>query len=110
MYAAEPEVSIKSFDKLLENLVEENWISCVSADRCQKQNRKLIVDKGIIEKCKKFDLVESRLDEFFMDVSNTDNVNLREVVKLCLILSHGNARVEFRFLNKYCRRIWQSYQ
>ena len=103
MCAVEPKVSTKSFDKLLENLVEENWISCVSADRCQKQYRKFIVDKEFIVRCKK-------LDEFFIEVFISGNVNLREVVKLCLILFHGNARIEFDFTNKYYRRIWQSYQ
>ena len=103
MCAVEPKVSTKSFDKLLENLVEENWISCVSADRCQKQYRKFIVDKEFIIRCNK-------LDEFFIEVFISGNVNLREVVKLCLILFHGNARIEFDFTNKYYRRIWQSYQ
>ena len=43
----------------------------------EKQCRKLIVDKKFIEKCKKFDLFESRQDEFSMEVFNSNNENLK---------------------------------
>ena len=69
----------------------------MSADRCQKQYRKLIEGKGFIEKHKKFDLFESRLDESFMDVLSSDNLNMREKVKLCKLLSYGNTWVECGF-------------
>lgn len=77
MCAAEPKVPIKNFDKLLETLVKKNCSSCVSTDMREKQCRKLIVDKKFIEKCKKFDLFESRQDEFSMEVFNSNNENLK---------------------------------
>ena len=77
MCAAEPKVSIKNFDKLLETLVKRNCISCVSTDMREKQYRKLIVEKEFIEKCKKLDLFESRQDEFSVEVFNSNNGNLK---------------------------------
>lgn len=77
MCAGEPKVPIKNFDKLLETLVKKNCSSCVSTDMREKQCRKLIVDKKFIEKCKKFDLFESRQDEFSMEVFNSNNENLK---------------------------------
>ena len=52
-----------------------------------------------MEKMKQFDIIKDRADEFYMNVfSDVPHFpELEEVVKLCVILSLGNARVESGF-------------
>ena len=46
-------------------------------------------------------MFESWLDDFFMEALDNTSTDLIAVVKLCLIPSHGNARVESGFsINK----------
>ena len=42
-------------------------------------------------------MLESRLDEFYMHIIDDKDGDLIAVIKLCLVLSHGNARVESGF-------------
>ena len=97
MSAAKMSTLVKIFDKLLEMLVTKAWLSSVSADRAQSQYRKIIEDKTFLKRCSKFNMFESRLDDFFMEALDNTSTDLIAVVKLCLILSHGNARVESGF-------------
>ena len=57
-----------------------------------------------MEKMKQCDIIKDRADEFYMNVfSDVPHFpELEEVViKLCVVLSHGNARVESGFsINK----------
>ena len=90
---------IKEIDKLLEILVTKAWLSSVSADK--SQYRKIIEDKAFFKRCSEFNMFESRLDDIFMEALDNTSTDLIAVVKLCLILSHGNARVESGFsINK----------
>ena len=52
-----------------------------------------------MEKMKQFDMIKDRADEFYMNVfpDVPHFPELEEVVKLCVTLSHGNARVELGF-------------
>ena len=74
------------FDKLLEIRVTKAWLSSVSADRAQSQYRKIIEDKAFLKRCSEFNMFESRLDDFFMEVLDNTSTELIAVVKLCLIL------------------------
>ena len=48
---------------------------------------------------RKFDVNNDRADDFYMNIFSDVFLlaELKEVVKVCLILSHGNARVESSF-------------
>ena len=52
-----------------------------------------------MEQMRKFDANKDRADEFYMNIFSDvlPLAELKEVVKGCLILSHGNARVESGF-------------
>ena len=52
-----------------------------------------------MEQTRKFDVNKDRADEFYMSIFSDvlPLAELKEVVKVCLILSHGNARVESGF-------------
>ena len=83
--------------KLLEILMKAGWISSVYADRAQTKYADTIKNKKIIDVVHKFDIIEDRLDDFYMRSLNQLQIHLCEAAKLCLILSHGNARVESGF-------------
>ena len=93
----------KRFKKLLETLFDSLLISAKVADQAKVQYIKFIGNKKVMEKMKQFDIIKDRADEFYMNVfSDVPHFpELEEVVKLCVILSHGNARVESGFsINK----------
>ena len=48
---------------------------------------------------RKFDVKKDRGDEFYMNICSDvlPLAELKEMVKVCLMLSHGNARVESGF-------------
>ena len=89
----------KRFKKLLETLFDPLLISAKVADRAKVQYIKFIGNKKVMEKMKQFDIIKDRADEFYMNVfSDVPHFpELEEAAKLCVILSHGNARVESGF-------------
>ena len=93
----------KRFKKLLETLFDSLLISAKVADRAKVQYVKFTGNKKVMEKMNQFDIIKDRADEFYMNLfSGVPHFpELEEVVKLCVILSHGNARVESDFsINK----------
>ena len=80
------------FRKLCLHLVECNWISSLCADRAETSYKSFIKSNDVKERMKasKLDL---RIDTLHMELLKT-HIELREVEKIVLILSHGNARVE----------------
>ena len=80
------------FSKLCLHLVECNWISSLCADRAETSYKSFIKSNDVKERMKAFTL-DLRIDTLYMELLNT-HIELREVVKIGLILSHGNARVE----------------
>ena len=71
------------------------------ADCAKTQYSDLLQNKDAIDKMEDFDIVEKRVDEFYMEYIfgqlKLCMPELKDVLKLCLILSHGNARVESGF-------------
>ena len=66
------------------------------ADRAEESYKKLIESGDVKKKCQKFDPSKDRLDDFFLPLLK-NHAELRAVVLMALILSHGNARVESGF-------------
>ena len=65
--------------------------------RAQTEYADMIKNKKFIDVVHKFDIIEDWLNDFYMKFLNQSYIHLCEVVKLCLILSRGNARVESSF-------------
>ena len=84
-------------NKLLELLVESDWITPPSADRAQNQYRWFINDDEVLRKIENFDVVEDHIDEVYMSLMEHSKY-LGQMVKIVLILLHGNARIESGFL------------
>ena len=87
-------------NKLLELLVESDWITPPSADRAQNQYRLFINDDEVLKKIENVDVVQDRMDEVYLSLmEHTKYPDLEQMVKIVLILSHGYARVESEFFN-----------
>ena len=83
---------INNFSKLCLLLNEQGWITTLCADRAEASYKLFIANTDVKNHMKEFNMDE-RLDVFYMNHLSR-HVELREVVKLAMILSHGNARVE----------------
>ena len=84
---------VKRFDTLLELLVECCWISPACADRAKAQCCTFINNQKVIDKVSEFEL-SKRVDEFYMQLFKDLNFNMpdmQDVVKICLIISHGQS-------------------
>ena len=88
------------FSKLRLHLVECNWILSLCADGAETSYKSFIKSNDIKERMKAFTL-DLRIDTLYMELLKT-HIELREVVKIVLILSHGNARVEAVVSMKTC--------
>ena len=80
------------FSKLCLYLFECNWISSLCAAPAETSYKSFIKSNDVKERMKAFTL-DLRSDTLYMELFKTQ-IELREVVKIVLILSHGNARVE----------------
>ena len=73
------------------HLVECNWISSLCVDRAETSYKSFIKSNDVKERMKAFTL-DLRIDTLYMELLKT-YIELREVVKIVLILSLGNAGV-----------------
>ena len=93
----EDKLLIRRFEKLLESLVAAGWITSTSADGAATQYKQFIDDDNVIASMKSF-TTEERIDDLYMTLlENLKFPDLEDVVKIVLIMSHGNARVESGF-------------
>ena len=90
-------VLIKLFDKLIGVLINAEWTASMYTGRAQTEYADMIKNKKFIDVVHEFDIIEDWLNDFYMKFLNQSYIHLCEVVKLCLILSRGNARVESSF-------------
>ena len=80
------------FSKLCLHLVECNWISSLCADHAETSYKFFAKSNDVKERMKAFTL-DLRIDTLYMELLKT-HIELSEAVKIVLVLSHGNARVE----------------
>ena len=90
-------VLIKLFGKLIGILINAEWTASMYTGRAQTEYADMIKNKKFIDVVHEFDIIEDWLNDFYMKFLNQSYIHLCEVVKLCLILSRGNARVESSF-------------
>jgi hypothetical protein len=89
---------VSRFEKLMTELHDDRWISALQAEKSLKQYKTLISNADFIKKAKEFNIREDRVDTFYSQVLDSPStVDLEGVVRLVLIVSHGNARVESGF-------------
>ena len=63
-----------------------------------RQYNSLIENKGFLKEAKKFSIQDDRLDDFYARIFDSSVfIDLENVVRIVLILSHVNARVEIGF-------------
>ena len=80
------------FSKLCLHLVEWNWISSFCPDRAETSYKSSIKSNDVKERMKAFTF-DLRIDILYMELLKT-HIELSKVVRIVLVLSHGNARVE----------------
>ena len=83
------------FSKLCLLLNEQGWINTLCEDCAQASYKLFTANADVKNQAKEFSM-EERLDMFYMSRLSC-LVELREVVKLVMILSHGNAHVKSGF-------------
>lgn len=96
--------SVGQMTKLLEILHENRYVSAQNADAAKRQYAAMVESGDFISACKRFDF-KNRLDQFFFENvgCQEESEELWQVIKIVLVVSHGNARVEGGFsVNKEC--------
>ena len=93
--SSKDEFSINHFSKLCLLLNEQDWIIMLCADRAEASYKLFVANADVKNQMKEFSMDE-RLDVFYMNHFSC-SVKLRELVKLVIILLHGNAHVESGF-------------
>lgn len=84
---------VKGFKELLETLFNPLLIFAKVGDCTKVQYTNLISNNKDMEKMEQFDTSEDRFDKFNMTIFFRYTEEVEEFVKLCITLSHGNARI-----------------
>lgn len=87
------ELLVKGFKELLETLFNPLLIFAKVGDCAKVQYTNLISNNKDMEKMEQFDTSEDRFDKFNMTIFFRYTEEVEEFVKLCITLSHGNARI-----------------
>ena len=91
-------LSRERFEQLCQELHEDNWVTSIEGERAEKQYKELINNPDFNMEAKKFNINEDRLDTFYSRILDSPStVDLENIVRLVMIISHGNARVESGF-------------
>ena len=70
-------------------------MSTADGDKATIQYNSLIENKNFLEETKMFSIQDDRLDDFYAQIFYSNVfIELENVVRIVLILSHGNACVE----------------
>ena len=93
-----PEILKKRFNLLVQLFHVDRIISSIAAEKAEKQYNQLINNSDFLEEASKFNINDDRVDEFYSGILDSSvTLDLENVVRLVLILSHGNAKVESGF-------------
>ena len=93
-----PEILKKRFNLLVQLFHDDRIISSIAAEKAEKRYNQLINNSDFLEETSKFNINHDRVDEFYSRILDSSvTLDLENVVRLVLILSYGNARVESGF-------------
>ena len=97
-----PEILKKRFNLLVQLFHDDRIIYSIAAEKAEKQYNQLINNSDFLEEASKFNINDDRVDEFYSRILDSSvTLDLENIARLVLILSHGNARVEPGFsINK----------
>ena len=92
---------------VLEKFVSNNLVPAIVAEKIEKEFKQIIAFETTRDQLKTYKRAEIRLDKFWIDIieiHSADNYkNLLKLLKMIMILSHGNAALERGFsVNKEC--------
>ena len=86
------------FNCLVQSLFDGGWVSSSAAEKAEKQYSGLIKNEDFLKEAKSYNVIDDRIDTFYARILDSgDTIDLQNVVRMILILSHGNARVESGF-------------
>lgn len=94
--ACTPTVATERMTNLLQYFSDKNFISIETAENAMAQYKAIQANPHLIEKFKNYK--SERLDQFYSSIfSNNSYADIYMIIKMVLILSHGNASVESGF-------------
>lgn len=98
-------------NKLLLILIEKKWVTSLEAETVKKQLRDILRRPSVIEKCKgykRYGTEKERIDSFWFEALSSESLQeAQKILKLVMILSHGNSNVERGFsVNSDC--LWEN--
>lgn len=102
-YMSSKEGCEKKLTTTLDIVLRANLLPATTVERADREYKTLCSQPRVTELIKSYSRSETRLDTFWMELINgkKEYENLIKVVKLLLIISHGNANVESGFsINK----------
>lgn len=103
--AADPKLRVRRMTSLLDILTENRWLSGLTADNVLTEFQTVCSLPSVTVSLKKFTRSTMRLDSFWKSIfqENGSNPTVLRVMKMVLILSHGNSNVERGFsVNSEC--------
>ncbi|KAE8740587.1 hypothetical protein FOCC_FOCC013887 [Frankliniella occidentalis] len=106
----DPELIVKHEDSAISRLRSclsalrrNNWLTAADCDKIESEFKLLIEKPSALASIKQFDRDTTRLDHFWRSIWETQKCSeaLRDLLRMVLIISHGNAFVERGFsINK----------
>ena len=84
------------FESLVTELHQSSWITSLEAERAERQYKELLENKDAMKEMKLFEM-KDRVDTFLSKILGRESPDLTKVVRIILIMSHGNASVESGF-------------
>ena len=90
---------ISYFHELVNELFENKWISSThEAENTEKQYKEMLNNKDFLAEDGKFDMANDRIDQFYSRIlDSAKTAQLEKIVRMIVIISHKNARVEAGF-------------
>ena len=84
------------FESLVTELHQSSWITSLEAERAERQYKELLENKDAMKEMKLFEM-KDRVDTFLSKILGRESPDLTKVIRIILIMSHGNASVESGF-------------
>lgn len=101
------QVAEKRLSTVLQKFVSNNIIPAIKAEKVDREFKKIIAFESTQEKLKSYKKDETRLDHLWISILKLHGIenypNLLFLIKIVMMLSHGNAALERGFsINKEC--------
>ena len=89
---------IGRFSKLCEIICDKKWLAIRNAQNAERQFDQLLSNVDFVSKSESFDIHNDRVDVFWSEICDSHSmIDLLNIIRLVLVISHGNDRVESGF-------------